>query len=75
MSTGTGSQGALSDDAACGPKSSVSPSDVSGLFARRNLFQYRPVPVVIRYDAETSGHGVAELAQVAAAAGSSQALA
>jgi len=40
---------------------------VTGLFAERNIFRYRPVPVVIRYDADTSGRGVAELARVAAA--------
>ncbi|MCB0930312.1 MAG: bifunctional proline dehydrogenase/L-glutamate gamma-semialdehyde dehydrogenase [Mycobacterium sp.] len=59
--------GALSDDARLWAEEFGIAKDVSGLFAERNLFRYRPVPVVIRYDAETSGHGVAELARVAAA--------
>lgn len=59
--------GALSDDARLWAEEFGIARDVSGLFAERNLFRYRPVPVVIRYDAETSGHGVAELARVAAA--------
>ena len=59
--------GALSDDARLWAEEFGVAKDVSGLFAERNVFRYRPVPVVIRYDAETSGHGMAELARVAAA--------
>jgi RHH-type proline utilization regulon transcriptional repressor/proline dehydrogenase/delta 1-pyrroline-5-carboxylate dehydrogenase len=58
---------ALSDDARLWANEFGVAKDVSGLFAERNVFRYRPVPVVIRYDAETSGRGVAELARVAAA--------
>ena len=32
------------------------------------MFRYRPVPVTVRFEAGTSGHGVAELLRVAAAA-------
>jgi RHH-type proline utilization regulon transcriptional repressor/proline dehydrogenase/delta 1-pyrroline-5-carboxylate dehydrogenase len=59
--------GALSDDARLWADEFSVAKDVSGLFAERNVFRYRPVPVVIRYDAATSGRGVAELARVAAA--------
>jgi RHH-type proline utilization regulon transcriptional repressor/proline dehydrogenase/delta 1-pyrroline-5-carboxylate dehydrogenase len=59
--------GALSDDARLWANEFGVAKDVSGLFAERNVFRYRPVPVVIRYDAATSGRGVAELARVAAA--------
>ncbi|WP_138417142.1 proline dehydrogenase family protein [Sinomonas gamaensis] len=41
--------------------------DVSGLACERNLFRYRPVPVIIRFEGQTSEHGVAELLRVAAA--------
>ncbi|NKX54736.1 bifunctional proline dehydrogenase/L-glutamate gamma-semialdehyde dehydrogenase [Arthrobacter sp. E918] len=41
--------------------------DVSGLHAERNVFRYAPVPATIRYEAPTSGHGVAELLRVVAA--------
>ncbi|WP_323960436.1 aldehyde dehydrogenase family protein [Arthrobacter sp. JZ12] len=41
--------------------------DVSGLQAERNVFRYRPLPVTIRYEAATSGHGVAELLRVVSA--------
>jgi len=59
--------GALSDDARVWAAEFGVARDVTGLFAERNIFRYRPVPVVIRYDADTSGRGVAELARVAAA--------
>jgi RHH-type proline utilization regulon transcriptional repressor/proline dehydrogenase/delta 1-pyrroline-5-carboxylate dehydrogenase len=59
--------GALSDDARLWADEFGVAKDVSGLFAERNVCRYRPVPVVIRYEAATSGHGVAELARVAAA--------
>jgi RHH-type proline utilization regulon transcriptional repressor/proline dehydrogenase/delta 1-pyrroline-5-carboxylate dehydrogenase len=41
--------------------------DVSGLVCERNLFRYRAVPVTIRFEGQTSEHGVAELLRVAAA--------
>ncbi|GGC57686.1 bifunctional proline dehydrogenase/L-glutamate gamma-semialdehyde dehydrogenase [Hoyosella rhizosphaerae] len=41
--------------------------DRTGLHAERNLLRYRTVPVVVRYEEGTSGHGVAELARVVAA--------
>ncbi|MDQ4501488.1 proline dehydrogenase family protein [Sinomonas sp. ASV322] len=41
--------------------------DVSGLSCERNVFRYRAVPVTIRFEGATSGHGVAELVRVAAA--------
>ena len=59
--------GALGDDARLWAEEFGVAKDVSGLFAERNVFRYRPVPVVIRYDDATSGHGVAELARVTAA--------
>ncbi|MFM8530160.1 MAG: bifunctional proline dehydrogenase/L-glutamate gamma-semialdehyde dehydrogenase [Ilumatobacteraceae bacterium] len=59
--------GALSDDARLWADEFGVAKDVSGLFAERNLFRYRPVPVVIRYETGTSGRGVAELARVTAA--------
>ncbi|MGP5317903.1 MULTISPECIES: proline dehydrogenase family protein [Micrococcaceae] len=41
--------------------------DVSMLQAERNIFRYRPVPVTVRYEEETSGHGMAELLRVVSA--------
>ncbi|WP_284982520.1 bifunctional proline dehydrogenase/L-glutamate gamma-semialdehyde dehydrogenase [Arthrobacter sp. efr-133-TYG-118] len=41
--------------------------DVSGLQAERNVFRYKPVPVTIRFERGTSGHGLAELLRVASA--------
>jgi RHH-type proline utilization regulon transcriptional repressor/proline dehydrogenase/delta 1-pyrroline-5-carboxylate dehydrogenase len=41
--------------------------DVSGLACERNLFRYRPVPVTIRFEGQTSEHGDAELLRVVAA--------
>jgi RHH-type proline utilization regulon transcriptional repressor/proline dehydrogenase/delta 1-pyrroline-5-carboxylate dehydrogenase len=41
--------------------------DVSGLHAERNIFRYRPLPVTIRYQDPTSGHGLAELLRVVSA--------
>jgi RHH-type proline utilization regulon transcriptional repressor/proline dehydrogenase/delta 1-pyrroline-5-carboxylate dehydrogenase len=41
--------------------------DVSGLRAERNIFRYRPLPVTVRYEAPTSGHGLAELLRVVSA--------
>ena len=42
--------------------------DVTGLACERNVFRYRPVSVTVRFEAGTSGRGVAELLRVAAAA-------
>lgn len=41
--------------------------DRSGLQAERNVFRYRPVDVTVRYENETSGHGIAEALRVLAA--------
>lgn len=41
--------------------------DVTGLRAERNVFRYRPVPVTVRYEAASSGHGIAELLRVCGA--------
>ncbi len=41
--------------------------DVSGVRAERNIFRYRPLPVTVRYEAATSGHGLAELLRVVSA--------
>ncbi len=41
--------------------------DVSGLHAERNVFRYRALPVTVRFEGETSGHGIAELVRVVAA--------
>ncbi|MGJ9403991.1 proline dehydrogenase family protein [Arthrobacter sp. KK5.5] len=59
--------GALASDAAAWRSEFGVAKDVSGLQAERNIFRYRPVPVTVRYEAGTSGRGVAELVRVAAA--------
>jgi RHH-type proline utilization regulon transcriptional repressor/proline dehydrogenase/delta 1-pyrroline-5-carboxylate dehydrogenase len=41
--------------------------DVSGVRAERNIFRYRPLPVTVRYETATSGHGLAELLRVVSA--------
>lgn len=41
--------------------------DVSNLKTERNVFRYHPVPVTIRFEEATSGHGTAELLRVVAA--------
>ena len=58
---------AVATDAAAWREEFGTAKDVSGLAAERNVFRYRPVPVTVRYEAETSGHGLAELLRVAAA--------
>ncbi|WP_225873762.1 proline dehydrogenase family protein [Zafaria cholistanensis] len=58
---------AVATDAAAWRAEFGTAKDVSGLAAERNVFRYRPVPVTVRYEAETSGHGPAELLRVAAA--------
>ena len=59
--------GALASDAAAWRSEFGVAKDVSGLQAERNIFRYRPVPVTVRYEAGTSGRGVAELVRVASA--------
>lgn len=59
--------GALASDAAAWRAEFGVAKDVSGLQAERNVFRYRAVPVTVRYEAGTSGHGVAELVRVVAA--------
>ncbi|MFB0833784.1 proline dehydrogenase family protein [Arthrobacter halodurans] len=58
---------ALSTDAADWRAEFGTARDVSGLQAERNVFRYRAVPVTVRFEAATSGHGVAELVRVVAA--------
>ncbi|WP_425548043.1 proline dehydrogenase family protein [Arthrobacter ginkgonis] len=58
---------AVATDAAAWREEFGTAKDVSGLSAERNVFRYRPVPVTVRYEAETSGHGPAELLRVVAA--------
>ncbi|MGO4249471.1 proline dehydrogenase family protein [Paenarthrobacter sp. RAF54_2] len=41
--------------------------DVSGLQAERNVFRYKPVPVTVRFEGPTSGHGLAEVLRIASA--------
>lgn len=41
--------------------------DRSGLLAERNLLRYRTVDVTVRYEHDTSGHGIAEALRVVAA--------
>ncbi|WP_077488690.1 proline dehydrogenase family protein [Sinomonas mesophila] len=61
-------EAALASDAEAWRAEFGAARDVSGLEAERNVFRYAPVPAVIRYEAPTSGHGVAELLRVASAA-------
>ncbi|ASN53755.1 bifunctional proline dehydrogenase/L-glutamate gamma-semialdehyde dehydrogenase [Sinomonas sp. R1AF57] len=58
---------ALGSDAAAWASEFGVSKDVSGLACERNVFRYRPLPVTVRFEAGTSGHGVAELLRVAAA--------
>ncbi|MEA5455858.1 proline dehydrogenase family protein [Sinomonas sp. JGH33] len=58
---------ALGSDAAAWASEFGVAKDVSGLACERNVFRYRAVPVTIRFEGATSGHGEAELVRVAAA--------
>ncbi|MDP9884119.1 RHH-type proline utilization regulon transcriptional repressor/proline dehydrogenase/delta 1-pyrroline-5-carboxylate dehydrogenase [Sinomonas atrocyanea] len=58
---------ALGSDAAAWAEEFGISKDVSALACERNVFRYRPVPVTVRFEAPTSGHGVAELLRIAAA--------
>ncbi|TLM82483.1 bifunctional proline dehydrogenase/L-glutamate gamma-semialdehyde dehydrogenase [Pseudarthrobacter sp. NamE5] len=60
-------ESALISDAEAWEKEFGAARDVSGLGAERNIFRYRPLPVTIRYEAATSGHGLAELLRVVSA--------
>ncbi len=60
-------EAALSSDADAWETEFGAARDVSGLRAERNIFRYRPLPVTVRYEAATSGHGLAELLRVASA--------
>lgn len=60
-------QGARATDAAQLAQEFGIAKDVSGLQSERNVFRYRPVPVTIRFQEATSGHGVAELLRVVSA--------
>ncbi|AEF40113.1 bifunctional proline dehydrogenase/L-glutamate gamma-semialdehyde dehydrogenase [Hoyosella subflava] len=58
---------ALSTDAAIWTAEFGRAQDKTGLQCERNLLRYRPVPVTVRYEAASSGHGAAELVRVVAA--------
>ncbi|BCT74418.1 1-pyrroline-5-carboxylate dehydrogenase [Sinomonas cyclohexanicum] len=58
---------ALASDAALWASEFGVSKDVSGLACERNVFRYRALPVTVRFESGTSGHGVAELLRVAAA--------
>ncbi|KHL02029.1 proline dehydrogenase family protein [Sinomonas humi] len=58
---------ALGSDAAVWASEFGVSKDVSGLECERNVFRYRPVPVTVRFDGQTSGHGEAELLRVVGA--------
>jgi RHH-type proline utilization regulon transcriptional repressor/proline dehydrogenase/delta 1-pyrroline-5-carboxylate dehydrogenase len=58
---------ALGSDAAAWASEFGVSKDATGLACERNVFRYRPLPVTVRFEAGTSGHGVAELLRVAAA--------
>lgn len=60
-------QGARATDAAQLAEEFGVAKDVSALQSERNVFRYRPVPVTVRYEEATSGHGLAELLRVVAA--------
>ncbi|GAA3325049.1 bifunctional proline dehydrogenase/L-glutamate gamma-semialdehyde dehydrogenase [Paeniglutamicibacter sulfureus] len=60
-------EGALASDNAVWTTEFNTAKDVSGLHAERNVFRYRALPVTIRFENETSGHGIAELLRVVAA--------
>ncbi|WP_309123970.1 aldehyde dehydrogenase family protein, partial [Arthrobacter sp.] len=60
-------ESALASDAVAWQTEFGAARDVSGLHAERNVFRYRPLPATIRYEAATSGHGLAELLRVASA--------
>ncbi|WP_077488216.1 proline dehydrogenase family protein [Sinomonas mesophila] len=59
---------AVGSDAAAWAAEFGAAQDVTGLTCERNVFRYRPVPMTVRFEAGTSGHGVAELLRIAAAA-------
>ncbi|GAA5226646.1 proline dehydrogenase family protein [Paeniglutamicibacter antarcticus] len=60
-------ESALVSDAAAWAEEFNTAKDVSDLQAERNIFRYRPLPVTVRYEHDTSGHGIAELVRVVAA--------
>jgi RHH-type proline utilization regulon transcriptional repressor/proline dehydrogenase/delta 1-pyrroline-5-carboxylate dehydrogenase len=60
-------ESAFTSDAEAWTKEFGAARDVSGLRAERNIFRYRPSPVIIRYETPTSRHGLAELLRVVSA--------
>ncbi|GAA1498008.1 proline dehydrogenase family protein [Paeniglutamicibacter kerguelensis] len=60
-------EGALASDNDAWINEFNTAKDVSGLHAERNVFRYRALPVTVRFEGETSGHGIAELIRVVAA--------
>jgi len=61
-------EGALASDAVAWGSEFGAARDASGLTAERNVFRYHAVPATIRFEADASGRGLAELLRVAAAA-------
>lgn len=60
-------RGALSSDGHMWATEFGIAQDRTGLQGERNVLRYRPVPVTVRFEAPTSGHGIAEVVRVAAA--------
>lgn len=58
---------ALGSDAALWASEFGVSKDATGLASERNVFRYRALPVTVRFESATSGHGVAELLRVVAA--------
>lgn len=58
---------ALGNDAVMWQEEFGVATDRTGLHCERNLLRYRSVPVTVRFEAPSSGHGIAELVRVVAA--------
>ncbi|WP_136611725.1 proline dehydrogenase family protein [Sinomonas albida] len=58
---------ALGSDAAAWASEFGVAKDASGLVSERNVLRYRHLPVTVRFEGPTSGHGLAELLRVVAA--------
>jgi len=59
---------ALASDAQAWAAEFGAARDASGLTAERNVFRYHAVPATIRFEADASGRGLAEVLRIAAAA-------
>ncbi|WP_183511850.1 bifunctional proline dehydrogenase/L-glutamate gamma-semialdehyde dehydrogenase [Paeniglutamicibacter cryotolerans] len=58
---------ALASDAVVWNNEFNTAKDVSDLHAERNVFRYRALDVTVRFEAQTSGHGLAEMARIVSA--------